>query len=103
MSAVAIALVAVGISSSGSVATATQSGGVDLVPVGESRNVGPLRIRVTSAVDTVQPHTYRLTMTVDNKSNRTVHGPHVDLNCKGDGAPHPFGLTGFLVPTASKL
>ena len=86
-----------------SVAGAAQRGGVELVPVGQARDVGPLRIEVASAVATVQPHTYRLTMTVDNKTKRTVHGPHVDLNCKGDSAPHPFGLTGFLVPTASKM
>lgn len=42
-------------------------------------------------------------MTVGNKTKRTVHGPHVELNCKGDSGPRPFGLTGFLVPTASKM
>ena len=89
-------------SASTSVAAA-RSGGVELVPVGAARNVGALRIEVASAVATEQPHTYQLTMKVENTTNRTVHTPHVDLLCKGDTAPRPFGLTGYLVPTASEL
>jgi len=48
-----------GIASFESEASAAQSGGVAIVTVGKARNIGPLRIKVVSAISTVQPHTYR--------------------------------------------
>ena len=87
----------------GAIATPASGSATDMASVGQTRRVGPLAIKLVSAVGTPDPHTYRLALSVVNKTGRSVHIPHVDLHCKGGLGPQGFGLTGFLVSDQSRI